>query len=100
MQKSKSKLMILTGKNCVLPNLVQEFIEIETWLLLTFFICSHNELSSIRYPSSHIKQCRCLKKVVYRIDSKYERFLLSASFTAKFEVIFVLTQDNALISEV
>ena len=100
MQKSKSTLMILTGKNCVLPNLVQEFIEIETWLLLTFFICLHNELSSIRYPSSHIKQCRCLKKVVYRIDSKYERFLLSASFTAKFEVIFVLTQDNALISEV
>ena len=35
---------ILTGKNYVL---LQEFIEIEAWLLLTFFICLNNQLSSI-----------------------------------------------------
>ena len=31
-------LTILPGKNCVLLNSVQEFIEIEAWLLLTSFI--------------------------------------------------------------
>ena len=29
-------------ENCVLLNSVQEFIEIEAWLLLTFFIGLHN----------------------------------------------------------
>ena len=40
-------LMMLTGKNCVLLNSVQGFIEIEAWLLLTFFIYLCNQLSSI-----------------------------------------------------
>ena len=40
-------LMILTVKNCVFLNSVQEFIEIKTWLLLTFFVCLHNQWSSI-----------------------------------------------------
>ena len=35
--------MILAGKNCVLVNSVQEFIETEEWLLLTFFLCLHNQ---------------------------------------------------------
>ena len=39
--------MILTRQNCVLLNTVQELIEIETWLLLSFFTCLHNQLSSI-----------------------------------------------------
>ena len=34
-------------KNCVLLTSVQEFIEIEAWLLLTFFICLHYQLISI-----------------------------------------------------
>ena len=38
-------LPMLTGKNYVLLNSVQEFIEIETWLLLTFF----NQLSSTHF---------------------------------------------------
>ena len=29
-----------------LLNSVQKFIEIQSWLLLTFFICLHNQLSS------------------------------------------------------
>ena len=28
---------------------VQKFIEIQGWLLLTFFICLHNQLSSFNY---------------------------------------------------
>ena len=37
----------ITGKNCVLFDLVQEFIKIGAWLLLNFFICLHGQLSSI-----------------------------------------------------
>ena len=34
-------------ENCVLLNSIQEFIEIETRLLLTFVLCLHNQLVSI-----------------------------------------------------
>ena len=34
------------GKLCLLKSM-QKFIEIKVWLLLTFFICLHNQLSSI-----------------------------------------------------
>ena len=40
------KLTILTWKNFALLNSVQKFVEIQGWLLLTFFICLHNQLSS------------------------------------------------------
>ena len=36
-------------ENFVLLNSVQEFIEIQAWLLLTFFLCLHNQLISIYY---------------------------------------------------
>ena len=49
------------------------FIEIETWLLLTFFIFLHNQLSSIH---SIVTYYGCLKKVIHKIDSKNERLLL------------------------
>ena len=39
--------MVLTGKNCVLLNSVEEFIEIEAWLLLALLLCQHNQFSSI-----------------------------------------------------
>ena len=34
-------------ENCVLLNSMQELIEIEAWLLMTFFQCLHNHLISI-----------------------------------------------------
>ena len=40
----QSDLTILTWKNC--GALLKKFIEIQGWLLLTFFICLHNQLSS------------------------------------------------------
>ena len=43
----KYQLTIVTGKSYVLLSSVQEFIEIEAWLLLTFFLCLHNQSSSI-----------------------------------------------------
>ena len=38
-----------TQETCVLLNSVQEFIGIETWLLLTFFLCLYNQLISINF---------------------------------------------------
>ena len=42
-------------------------------------------------PLSHIKEYRYLENVVHQSDqlgSKNERLVLSASFTAKFELVF------------
>ena len=69
------KLTVLTGKT-VLLNSVQEFIETEVWLLLTFFQYLHNQLISI-HSISRIKEYRCLKNVIHQIDIN-ERLLLSA----------------------
>ena len=39
-------------------------------------------------------QYRCLKNVIAQIDSKKGWLLLSASFTAKFGLVFVLALEN------
>ena len=57
----KSYITIRTRKNCVLLNSMQEFIEIEAWLLLTFLISLHNN-QVLSIPLSHVKECRWLKK--------------------------------------
>ena len=58
--------------------LLKKFIEIQGWLLLTFFICLHNQLSSF---NSIIVQMS--EKRVHQIDSKNQWLLLSVTFTAK-----------------
>ena len=60
------------------------------WLLLTFFICLDNQLSPF---NSIILQMS--EKRVHQIDSKNEWLLFSVTFTAKFELVFVLTFENA-----
>ena len=75
-------LAILTGKNCVLLNSVQEFLEIQDWLLLAFSICLHNQLSSI-YSISHInKECGYLNKL-------FRQKWMIASFTNVYGKIWV-----------
>ena len=69
---------------------LQKFIEIQGWLLLTFFMCLHNQLSSF---NSFIVQMS--EKRVHQIDSKNERLLLSVTFTENLELVFVLTFENA-----
>ena len=49
---------------------------------------------SIKFYTFHY-QYRCLKNVIHQIDSKTGWLLLSASFTAKFVLVFVLTLENA-----
>ena len=51
---------------------VQKFIEIQGWLLLTFFICLHNQLSSL---NSIIVQMS--EKQIHQVGSKNEWLLLS-----------------------
>ena len=46
-------------------------------------------------PKLDTKESRCLKDVIHQIDRKDEWFLLSANFTGKFGLIFVLTLKNA-----
>ena len=67
----------------------KKIIEIQGWLLLTFFICLHNQV--ILIPLSH----RCLKNVIHQVYSKNEWLLLSVTFTANLELVFVLTFENA-----
>ena len=54
----------------------------------------HMFTQSIKFYTFHY-QCRCLKNVIHQIDSKNGWLLLSASFTAKFGLVFVLTLENA-----
>ena len=68
---------------------MKKFIEIQGWLLLKFFICLHNQLS---FFNSII--VRCLKNVI-QVYSKNEWLLLSVTFMAKLELVFVLTFENA-----
>ena len=75
------------GKTGVSLNLVQE------WLVGCF--SSFGMLTqSIKFYTFHY-QYRCLKNVIHQIDSKNGWLLLSASFTAKFGLVFVLTLENA-----
>ena len=64
------------------------------WLLLTFLICLHNQLSSIMH-SVHVLRVQMFEKCVHQIDSKNEWWLLPASFTVKFGLVFVVTLKNA-----
>ena len=47
------------------------------------------------YTESISSLCRCLKNVVHETYSKNEWLLLSAIYTVKFGLIFILTLENA-----
>ena len=65
-------LTILTGKN----SFIQFSTRMAAWLLLTFFICLHNQLS-LCVLLSFIKEYKCLKNVINQIHTKNEWLLLS-----------------------
>ena len=48
---------------------------------------------SVKFYTSHY-QYRCWKNVIHQIDNKNGWLLLSASFTAKFGLVFVLTVEK------
>ena len=69
---------------------IQKFIEIEGWLLLTFFICLHNQL--ISFNSTMVQM---FEKHDSQAGSKNGWLLFLVTFTAKLELDFVLTFENA-----
>ena len=79
-------LTVLTWKTSALLNLVQKFIEVKGWLLLTFFVCLHNQLSSFNSIIVQMSEKQA--------GSKNGWLLLSVTFTAKLELDFVLTFEN------
>ena len=68
-------LTILIGKTCALLNSAQKFIEIQGWLLLTLFICLHNQLSSFNYIIVQISEKR---------DSSNKQWKWMIAFFSKF----------------
>ena len=68
---------------------VQKFIEIQVWLLLTFFICLHNQLSSFNSIIVETSEKRDSS------SRQNEWLLLSVTFTAKLELFFALSSENA-----
>ena len=73
------------------------FIQFSTrmagWLLLTFFICLHNQLSSNTFHY-HVLTEQMFEKFIHQIDSKNDCWFLPATFTAKLGLVFVLTLAN------
>ena len=51
---------------------------------------------SVKFYTFHY-QYGCLKNVIHQIDSKNGWLLFSASFTAKFGLVFVLTLEDAFL---
>ena len=70
-------------------DLVQKFIKIQGCMLLTFFMCLHNQLSSFNSIIVQMSEKRDSS------NSKNEWLLLSVTFTAKLELVFALTSENA-----
>ena len=59
------------------------------WLILIFFICLHNQLSSIHSIIAYYEH-RYLKNAIHQIDGKNEWLHLSAKFTANFLARFAV----------
>ena len=71
-------------ENFALFNLVQKFIEIQVWLLLTFFLCLHNQLISVYIlHCQKIKEYRCLNNVIHRLE--INKWLLVSAFQQAFQ---------------
>ena len=83
-------LKILTGKNLCFTEFSTKIHWNTSWLLPTFFICLHNQLSSFNSIIAQISQKR-----VHQIDRKNKWLLLSVTFTAILELAFVLTFKNS-----
>ena len=62
------------------------------WLAASYLF--HKFTQSIMFYTFHLSY-RCLKNVIHQIDSKNELLLLSVTFTAKLELVFALTFENA-----
>ena len=88
---SNLALTMLTGKSCVLFSLVQEWPL--GWFWTFSYVYTNNLVPCI--PLLRIKEYKMFENVIHPVDNKNKWLLLSASFTAKFGLVFVLTLENA-----
>ena len=92
-------LYVTHRENCVLINSVREFIEIEAWLLLNFFLCLHNQLISIHSIVTY-KGVQIFQK---SDSSNRQKWMVAFSqrfikhYSKIWVLVFVLTQENALL---
>ena len=88
-------LTILTGESCFTKVLLNSVQGMAGWLLLIFFFNMFTQ--SIKFYTFHyyVLRLQCLKNGIHQIDSKNEWLVLSARFTAKVGLAFVLTLENA-----
>ena len=56
---------------CFLLKSVQEFIEIQRWLILTSFMFPQLSSTHISYISYKTKKCRYVNKIFYKMDRKW-----------------------------
>ena len=73
------------------------FYSVQEWLLGSFWPFSYvYTINQVLYiPLLRIKEYRGLKNAIHQMESKDKWLLLSASFTTKFVLVFVLTLENA-----
>ena len=90
--KRKSMVTFLndTHREKLMTQSSARLIEIEARLLLTFFT------QSIMFCTFHCHTLKCRDgwKSWFIKETENEWLLLSASFTAKFELVFILTQEK------
>ena len=82
-------------ENYILLNSVQEFIEIEARLLLTFSLCLHDQFISIHSIVTYsrkqmFEKCDSLNRQNLTVAS----FSISARFSAKFGLVLVLAKEK------
>ena len=85
------RLTVLTEKSCVLLNSIQY----KNGCLAASDLF-HMFIQSLKFYTFHYHILKSTDAyLIHQIDSKNEWLLLSASFTAKFVLVFVLTLENA-----
>ena len=90
MELFMTSLTILTGKRLVFHSIQYRNGCLAAFDRFDMFA------QSIKFFTLHY-QYRCLKNMIHQIDSKNGWLLLSASFTAKFGLVFVLTLENIFL---
>ena len=82
--------MILAVKNFVLLNSVKEWLFECFWTFSLFYLSN----KVLYIPLSCIKEYRCLKNVIYQIESKYEWFSFQQILLSKFGLFFFHNTGN------
>ena len=87
-------LTILTAESCFTKVLLNSVQGMAGWLLLIFFYMFTQSIKFYTF-NYYVLRLQCLKNGIHQIDCKNEWLVLSARFTVKVGLVFVLTLENA-----